>query len=594
MDRIKTENPLANWAPKAILSGNECGHFEKRLRSFFKTTAVVFQNHCSRFLPALLLLGFWFAIPAALRAQNSDTLAVAADAAAEVADSVAEVAGNVSAEKADTAAQVGFVRYYDAAERRVIRYPHRDSTWVNFATGSRVHFIRLTRQDTLVTPDRAVAKPILESLAINFGVWGYDHWVKDRGWADVTSRTIHHNLTHDFVLDNDSYSGNQFSHPYHGSMFYNAARYHGHSYYTAALYPLIGSMVWEYFCETNRPAYNDFLSTGIGGTAIGEATFRASDLIFDNSKTGLGRVVRELAGSILNPARGIHRLFSGEMWRVSPVRGKHIQPAPFSAEVGVGNRYMRELRHHNRHKNVSYVDFLLLYGDHFWLQKDPKPFDYFRLHILLNTTPSQPTFSDVDIRGRLFGKQLEGRRGWQVDWAVYQNFRYLDNYGQKHEQNPGDYALHCEAVSFGVGSYQQRIGKHHTFSNDFVFNIVPFGACTSDYYEARRYNFATGFSLRNEIRYSFNSRFTIGNDTYFARYFVPKGGRRPDLRSDYYWGDRGHSSIWLSRTYVLVNVHRYLKAKAEHLLYYRRSYYTYYPEHHGKSIEVNLGLVYSL
>jgi len=46
-------NPLAaGWAQ------NECGHFEKRLRSFSKTTAVVFQNHCSRFFLRRGLLHF--------------------------------------------------------------------------------------------------------------------------------------------------------------------------------------------------------------------------------------------------------------------------------------------------------------------------------------------------------------------------------------------------------------------------------------------------------------------------------------------------------------------------------------------------------
>ena len=110
-------------------------------------------------------------------------------------------------------------------------YVYPDTTWQSFTTGSRVHLQRLSPLDTLVIPKKNSFKPILESLAINFGVWGYDHFIRDEGWADVTGKTIKHNFKAGWSLDIDSYSGNQFSHPYHGSMFYNAARYHGHNYY---------------------------------------------------------------------------------------------------------------------------------------------------------------------------------------------------------------------------------------------------------------------------------------------------------------------------------------------------------------------------
>ena len=100
----------------------------------------------------------------------------------------------------------------------------------------------------------------------------WDYFVKDRSWARISRGVIRDHLTNGWVWDNDSYSGNQFSHPYHGGMFYNAAREHGLSYGVSLLYPVVGSLTWELFCETNRPAMNDLLSTGIGGAAIGEIT----------------------------------------------------------------------------------------------------------------------------------------------------------------------------------------------------------------------------------------------------------------------------------------------------------------------------------
>ena len=95
---------------------------------------------------------------------------------------------------------------------------HNDTVWKDYAMGTRVHLQRLSNADTLVRTEKSLIKPVLESVAINFGVWGYDHFFKDEGWADVNAHTIHHNLKCKWILDHDSYSGNQFSHPFHGSM----------------------------------------------------------------------------------------------------------------------------------------------------------------------------------------------------------------------------------------------------------------------------------------------------------------------------------------------------------------------------------------
>ncbi len=471
---------------------------------------------------------------------------------------------------------------------------HADTVWRNPVTGSKVHLQRLSGTDTLVAADHSILKPVGEALAFNFGVWAWDHYLYDRQWADINARTIRTNLKSAFVLDNDSYSGNQFSHPYHGSMFYGAARYHGHSYYTAAVYPLIGSMVWEYFCENNLPAFNDFLSTGIGGSAIGEVTYRTSDIIFDNSKTGVGRVIRELVGGFLNPARGAHRLFSGEMWAVSPARGKHVQPEPFSLEVSVGNRYMHEMRGLHRSKNVGYVSFLMDYGDRFAKKDKPKPFDYFRMHMLLNLAGKNPTFSDLDIRGRIHGWQCSTKGDWRFDAGIYQVFRYLDNYGGKNDERPGNFALINEAMSFGVGLYTEKVGTHTSFSNDFLADGIGLGGTTADYYRPRRYSFASGYSLRNDARLTVNRLLSVGDDFYFARLYVHNGSGDPERAGNYYWGDEGHNSIFLNRAYLRLRMQQSLTLKIEHVLYYRRSTLAHYKDVHAKSYEMNLGLVYSL
>lgn len=470
----------------------------------------------------------------------------------------------------------------------------RDTVWADSATLGRVHLQRIAPDDTLRHIKPNGIKPVLESLAINFGVWGWDHFVTDRAWADIDIHSVRRNLKNEWVLDHDSFSGNQFSHPFHGSMFYSAARYHGQSYYTAALYPLVGSMVWEYFCETNLPAYNDFLSTGIGGSAIGEALYRTADLAFDNSKRGAARVIRELVGSVLSPGRGIHRLFSGESWHVSAQRGKMVEPEPFQFDIGLGERLMTEYRHEGRHKQVAFVDFTLRYGERFHYDEKQKPFDHFSLHLLTNISEGNPTLSDADIRGRIVGRSFDTQKGWQMDLALYQNFRYVDNYGDKDDISAGDFPLFAEAASFGAGFYTEKRGRRLSFSNDFSLNGVGFGAVANEYYDARRYNFASGFSLRNTVALSIHHVARLSCDAYFGRFYSPKGGRDPHVDGDYYWGARGHASILMVRSQLQVPLWHYTSLNLQHLFWYRRSQYDYYPDRHAKSSELSFGLVHSI
>lgn len=477
---------------------------------------------------------------------------------------------------------------------------HNDTTWIDSVSRNKVHLQRLSLTDTLAFPKKSIIIPVVESLGINFGVWGYDHFLFDKGWADINGKTIEHNLKSKWILDTDSYSGNQFSHPFHGSMFYNAARYHGQSYYASALYPLVGSFVWEYFCETNEPSYNDFLSTGIGGSALGEMEHRVSDIIFDDSKWGVERIFRELIGGFINPARGFHRLFKGEMWRRSPQRGKIVEPEPFTVDLGIGSRFMREMRHKGRHKTVGYVDVTMNYGSHYDQKAHHKPFDYFRIHALLNLSGNDPTFSDIDLRGRIATKQFSTDKDWHYDLGIYQVYKYIDNYGEngksESRQQAGDYAMVNEACSFAAGLYVEKNGRFTSFSNDLMVDGVGFGGTTADYYKPRRYNFASGFSVTDNLCCSINQHLSIGNEFYFARLFVMKGSETgdPTDRNKWFWGDKGNNSIFINKAYLTLNLKYNFKLKCEHQLYYRRSNYAAYPTRHAKSQELKVGLVYSM
>ncbi len=473
----------------------------------------------------------------------------------------------------------------------------RDSVWVNPFNGNRTHLHLLADDDTLVQPDHNLLKPAVETLGINLAVWAWDHYVYDNGWADVDIHVIRHNLKSSFVLDHDSYSGNQFSHPFHGSMFYNAARYHGHSYYLSALYPLIGSTTWEYFCETNLPAYNDFLSTGIGGTAIGEATHRVSDLIYDNSVTGFPRVLRELSASILNPIRGFHRIISGDMWHVSPHAGKTVTPEPYTFDFSVGHRHLHESTGEHGSRDIAFAQFSLDYGNHFDGKNRHQPFDYFHTNLILNLSPHNPTIGDLDIRGRLLSHQFSTSDNTQHDLALYQVYRYIDNYHGADDKHPGHYPHVNEACSFAVGLFTLHApsATHHiAFTNDVLFDAIAFGGMGADYFQPRTYNFASGFSLRDALTISFGQNFQLGSDLYITRLYVPKGSPDPQKYGYTLWGDQGNNTILLNRSFMKVHLSHHLRFKAEHLHYSRHSHYRHHPNVHARSDELRYGLTYNL
>lgn len=497
-----------------------------------------------------------------------------------------------------------------------------DSVWTDSRTGDKMHYEPVSLTDTVV---KIKPKPLLafaEGVAINAGVLSWDYFLFDnRNWAKVTMHSIRENLKGSWEWDDDSFSGNQFSHPFHGSLFYNAARENGLSYGQSLIYPLIGSTVWELFCENNHPAINDFFSTGIGGSAIGEATHRISDLVFDNSKTGASRIFREVAGSLLNPVRGAQRLFSGDMFRVDHNnRGKREAAAPYHFEVGFGDRHIAETgtphpEHGRKHsEHIPFIDFTLAYGDHFNHLDGgrTKPFDQFNIHALLNVGNDQPTFSALEINGRIFSSQHSAPHNWLLDWGLYQNYKYIDNYWKGSEMRPGNLPLMSEAASFGGGLYAEHEGKT-TLSNLLLISAVPMGCSTADYYTSpnlfgitelpngknigkRRYNYGMGFSIRDNLEVNLNKTITWGNRFYFMQLYSWTGYDPENVTffQSGVMGDKGHQSILTDTFFAHIHCTKNLKLKLEYQHYHRYGKYNYYPSLKAKSHEMKATLAYSI
>ena len=103
-------------------------------------------------------------------------------------------------------------------------------------------------------------------VAANLSILAFDRYILDTPYSKVTSKTISRNLSpKKWYWDSDIFRTNMFLHPYHGSIYYNAARSNGLSYVETIPYVALGSVMWEISGEMERPSINDFITTSAGG-----------------------------------------------------------------------------------------------------------------------------------------------------------------------------------------------------------------------------------------------------------------------------------------------------------------------------------------
>ncbi len=156
----------------------------------------------------------------------------------------------------------------------------------DFDANSDAGALQNAENKNLEYPQYAPLVALVEVAGINAVVHLFDRYILNADYAQVSLNDIGNNFSKGFVWDNDNFSTNTFFHPYHGSLYFNAARANGLSFWQSVPYTFAGSFMWEFFCENTYPSINDFINTSIGGVALGEMTHRLSALVLDDSAPG--------------------------------------------------------------------------------------------------------------------------------------------------------------------------------------------------------------------------------------------------------------------------------------------------------------------
>lgn len=93
-------------------------------------------------------------------------------------------------------------------------------------------------------------------------------------FSGVTLESIKKNLTSPWQWDQSLFRTNELGHPYQGVFYYQAGRANNWNFYESTVNAVLGSVVWEVFCERSRASINDLFITTAGGVVYGEALHR--------------------------------------------------------------------------------------------------------------------------------------------------------------------------------------------------------------------------------------------------------------------------------------------------------------------------------
>ena len=444
-----------------------------------------------------------------------------------------------------------------------------------------------------------------EATGINVGVQLFDRYALNSDFAQTTLNSLKRNFTDGMVWDNDFFITNLFAHPYHGNLYFNAARSNGLSFWESAPYALGGSAMWEFLGETEPPAINDIIATTCGGIAIGEMTHRLSRTVLDDRDRGGSRFLREAAATIINPIQGLHRIFSGDAWRVRSdhYRYHDFSKIPVDMSFSVGWRYLADNGALFRGIHAPYVNITLMYGTPVDGERHTTPYDFFDLEMNAAFGGGQPFVNTLNIVGRLWSTPILDKKDMAGEFGIYQHFNYYDAKPIEDGSELTPYRI-SEAAGFGPGFILSlpQTGAMTKLEQRIFTSGILLGGTKSDYFNVieRDYNMGSGFSVKSKTQIEFGKfgRFML-NAKYF-RIYTWKGYEDKDLQAfadgtkDLHYlnvqGDRSNAMLLVVNPVMEIHLARQWSVTLSGAYYSRRTFYKYHDMVKANTFETKLGL----
>ncbi|MEQ1766930.1 MAG: DUF3943 domain-containing protein, partial [Methylotenera sp.] len=254
---------------------------------------------------------------------------------------------------------------------------------------------------------------------------------------DSNFSTIRQNLKSSWRNDNDAFEINQLGHPYQGSIYYNFARSAGFNYWESLGYTLAGSAFWEIAGEKVPPSKNDMISTGIGGSFLGEALFRMSNIVLEKGgKTP--SLMYKLGAAAVSPSAGFNRWALED--KIDAAFTRNDANYYSRVQIGVSNILKSDAESSSTLKlNDAQLDFSMDYGLPGQVGYSySRPFDYF---VFQATASSANVFENVMTRGLLYGTDYQVGDHYRGLWGLYGRYDYI---------SPQTFRVSSTALSLGT------------------------------------------------------------------------------------------------------------------------------------------------
>ena len=378
---------------------------------------------------------------------------------------------------------------------------------------------------------QAVAKPSPSYSLVGLEIVGFQFLVNrtnryfgsGRDDYRVTASSIRDNLKSSWGTDRDPFEINQLGHPYQGAMYHGFARSAGFDYWHSLGFSFAGSAVWEIAGERTHPSRNDQVASGIGGTFLGEALFRMSNLVLEQGG-GLPRFWREVAATAIDPAAGFNRLVFADRSSIFLSRN-----AAYYSRLGLGyaGSVKRDLGPSNADfkRNEAQLDFSIDYGLPGRRGYEyTRPFDYFNFQ---STASSANGIENVMTRGLLIGRSYEAGPNYRGVWGIYGSYDYIA---------PQTFRISSTAVSLGSTAQwwlSETVALQGTATLGLGYAAV---GTTRGAVGERDYNYGVAPQATLALRFSYDDTFSV--DLTGREYFVSgvasgtNGGRDNIVRGD--------------------------------------------------------------
>ena len=446
-------------------------------------------------------------------------------------------------------------------------------------------------------------KAAFEAFMINVGVQCFDQFIMNEDFAKITMHTIRHNIKNGFVWDNDQFSTNLFAHPYHGGLYFNAARSNGMNFWQSIPYSFCGSLMWEMTCEIEPPAINDLMATTFGGICIGEVTHRISNLVYDDRQRGFKRFLREFLGAVVCPIKELNRIISGDAWKVRNKYYKYhdYKQLPVDFSVSAGYRYLADNNSLFRGEGNPYINLSLIYGDPF-KEDTTKPYDFFTTDLTFGLSSNQPLVTSVHLLGRLWGAHVIENKDMKIQFGIFQHFNYYDSQPVKDGTSEVPYRI-SEAASIGPGILinYPTMGNLTKLQQGIFLDGIILGGSLSDYYNVidRDYNMGSGYSVKAKTKMEFGNVGSLQLVADYYRIFTWKGYEGKDLEhTDPLYlnaqGDKGNASLLVTQAKLLFNLSKHFAFDLGVSYYWRYTYYSFHDNVKSRTFDTHIGFQYKI